>query len=47
MPQITPAEIERYQAHVGRTLREADSVGVHLAARMAATLDRAPPELDP
>ncbi len=42
-PQITPADIESYQAHVGRTLRETDSVGVHLAARMAATLDRPPP----
>ena len=45
-PQITPADIESYQAHVGRTLRETDSVGVHLAARMAATLDRPPPERD-
>ena len=45
-PQITPADIASYQAHVGRTLSEADSVGVHLAARMAATLDRPPPERD-
>jgi 3-methylfumaryl-CoA hydratase len=45
-PQITPAEIKSYQAHVGRTLRETDSVGVHLAARMAATLDRPQPERD-
>ena len=45
-PQITPADIESYQRHVGRTLSETDSVGVHLAARMAATLGRAPPERD-
>jgi 3-methylfumaryl-CoA hydratase len=43
---IAAAEIEKYQAHVGRTLSEADTVGVHLAARMAATLDRPPPERD-
>ncbi|MEJ2375356.1 MAG: MaoC family dehydratase N-terminal domain-containing protein [Pseudolabrys sp.] len=43
---ITPAEIESYQAHVGRTLREIDVVGAHLAARMAATLDRPLPEHD-
>ena len=43
---ITAAEIESYQAHVGRTLSETDTVGVHLAARMAATLDRPQPERD-
>jgi 3-methylfumaryl-CoA hydratase len=43
---ITAAELASYQAHVGRTLSETDTVGVHLAARMAATLDRPPPERD-
>lgn len=43
---ITAAEIEKYQTHVGRTLSETDTVGVHLAARMAATLDRPLPERD-
>jgi 3-methylfumaryl-CoA hydratase len=40
---ISAAEIEKYRAHVGRTLSEADTVGVHLAARMAATLGRPQP----
>jgi 3-methylfumaryl-CoA hydratase len=43
---ITAADLETYQAHVGRTLGEADTVGVHLAARMAATLGCALPERD-
>jgi 3-methylfumaryl-CoA hydratase len=43
---IAAAEIEKYQAHVGRTMRETDTVGVHLAARMAATLDRPQPARD-
>ncbi len=42
--QITPAEIESYQSHVGRTMRETDTVGLHLAAQMAATLDRVHPD---
>ncbi len=43
---ITAAEMQSYQAHVGRTLTETDTVGVHLAARMAATLDRPQPQRD-
>ena len=43
---IAAVEIEKYQAHVGRTIQENDTVGVHLAARMAATLDRPQPERD-
>jgi 3-methylfumaryl-CoA hydratase len=45
-PQITPADIESYQAHVGRTLREAGVVDVRMPAMMGATLDRPPPERD-
>ena len=44
--EISPAEIERYKSHVGRTLRETDTVSAHAAAMMAATLDRPPPNRD-
>jgi 3-methylfumaryl-CoA hydratase len=38
--QISAAEIEEYRTYVGRSIRETDTVGAHVAATMAATLDR-------
>jgi 3-methylfumaryl-CoA hydratase len=39
-PEISAAEIESYKSYVGRSTSETDTVGAHVAARMAATLDR-------
>ena len=37
--QVTAAEIEEYRAFVGRSMSETDTVGAHVAAMMAATID--------
>lgn len=37
---VTPAEVDTYKAAVGRTVSDTDTVGVHVAERYAATLDR-------
>jgi 3-methylfumaryl-CoA hydratase len=38
--QVSAAEIEEYRAFVGRSMSETDTVGAHVAAMMAATIDR-------
>lgn len=38
--EISAADVERYKAFVGREMIETDIVGAHVAARLAATLDR-------
>jgi 3-methylfumaryl-CoA hydratase len=38
--QVSASEIEEYRAYVGRSMSETDTVGSHVAAMMAATLDR-------
>lgn len=38
--EISSTEIENYRSYVGRSMSETDTVGAHVAALMAATLDR-------
>jgi len=41
---ITTAEVDGYKTFIGRSLTERDVVSAHMAAHMAATLDRPPPD---